>query len=198
MLPRFIFALLATGAFAAETDESFVKDKAIYFHPIITLVTASLDELPLFLPITFENELEGGKSIVLQPTLTIGSIQAEESDFGYTPPKTDVFGISMMASLRKYFNGDHCSGVYAAPAVALSYAKANRPASSLFYEEKASAVSFGVLGFLGARGKWENVTTYIDIGVGHQWVSISGDSNTDGVSGDGLALDVNLGIGFPF
>jgi hypothetical protein len=197
MLPRFLLALLATGAFAAETDEPVLKDKAIYFHPLFTVVSASLKETPLYIPITFENELEGGKSIVVQPTLTIGSIE-EESDDGYTLPSTDVFGIQMMAALRKYFNGDHCSGVYAAPAVMLAYVKAERSASSWYSAEKASAIGFGALAYLGARGKWESVTTYIDIGVGHQWVSVSGDSNTNGVSADGLLLDVNLGIGIPF
>lgn len=197
MLPRFTLALLAAGAFASETDETVNKDKAIYFHPVFTVVSASLKETPLYLPITFESELEGGKSIVVQPTLMVGSIE-DESDFGYSLPDTDVFGVQVMASLRKYFSGDRCSGVYAAPALMLAYVKAEREAWNMTPAEKATGIGIGALGYLGVRGKWESVTTYIDIGVGHQWVSVSGDSNTDGVSGDGLLLDVNLGIGIPF
>ncbi len=197
MLPRIAIALLAAGALAQESDESIQKDKAIYFHPLFTVITASIDELPIYLPITFENELEDGKSIVLQPTFILGSIQGSSDNY-IAPPKTDVFGIQMMASMRKYFNGDHCTGVYGAPAIGLTYAKASRSASSYYSEQSASVLGFGVLGYLGARGKWGRVTTYVDVGIGHQWASVSGDSNAEGVSLDGLALDLNLGIGFPF
>jgi len=192
MLSRLLVAVLAAGAVAAESDtpSSESPNKAIYFHPFITLITANADAFPVIIPITFEKELDGGKSIVVQPTLEVGSIKGDELDYGGHEPDIEVFGLSALTSYRFYLNGTESHGIYLAPAIGLMYVQVKQE------DLEATGKGLKVLGYLGARGKWDGATVYADIGVGQNFVSVSGD-NVD-VSGTGLALDLNLGIGFPF
>ncbi len=206
MLSRSAFALLVAGAAgSAVAQEATNKVNALYFHPIMTIVTASVDQLPLWLPLTYERELEGAKSLVLQTTLQVGSVKPEEEtvydngySYSYQPPPVDVFGLTLTGSFRNYFNGDASEGVYVAPALAFSYANASRDGNDYYKSEKASGVGVGVLGYLGYRAKWDGATLFVDLGLGRQWVSVSGDDDSEGISGSGLALDFNLGLGFPF
>lgn len=202
MLSRSVLALLVAGATgSAVAQEATDKVNALYFHPISTIVTASVDVLPMYIPLTYERELDGGKSITVQPTLLIGSISSsgDDNESYYAEPDWDFFGIGVLGAFRKYFNGSEAEGVYVAPALGFSYSSVTRDGNQYYESSKVSATGISVLGYLGYRGKWDGATLYVDLGLGRSFVSVSGDDeDAEGISGSGLAVDLNLGVGFPF
>lgn len=203
MLPR-ILLVLASGALAAQTDSaSSERTKALYVHPLYTLVTSAIDGLPAMIPVTLEVELEGPKSVTVQPELIVGSIASSAKLAGSTAPNIEIKGLSLLCAYRNYLNGKVPTGVYLAPAVGATFAKLHSPekidaAKGVRWVGKDASFKGGsVLGYLGARGKWDAISIYTDIGAGYQFASVSGD-DIEAWQSNGLALDINIGLGLAF
>lgn len=193
--------LAAAAGFAADTELAApAKNQAIYFHPIMTLITTQVAELPTTLYLTYEREIAEDRSFVVQPAVLFG--QVEGSSSSNIVPKTDLFGVQAMFAVHNFFNGKVCDGMYWAPEMQLMYESASRAAYNSGYysvsSEKASVVAVSLLGMIGYRAKWESSTLFADVGLGRTFASISGDKSTDGVSASGLTIDLNFGVGIPF
>ncbi|MCB9495896.1 MAG: hypothetical protein H6686_03310 [Fibrobacteria bacterium] len=182
MITRLLSAILVTGLFAAASAQEGGKANALYFHPVITALTASLPGVPLVLPVTIEHELPDAKSFTLQPALMTGTVE---------PSDVEVFGFSLTAAYRTYLNGVESKGVYFAPAGQYQFL-------SLKDGKLSGSVSLvSGLVYFGARGKWdEDITLYADAGLGYG-VGFGKAEDIDFTVG-GVAFDVNLGIGVPF
>lgn len=205
MLSRSAFALLVAGAAgSAVAQETSEKVNALYFHPVSLIATLSIPESPIYAALTYERELNGGKSIVFQPVIFTGSVESEED--AWVTSKESIFMLSLRASFRKYFNGDVSEGIYVAPALEYTYLSSKTEykgtSSTDYNDEKTTINGVSILGYIGYRGKWDGITLYVDAGLGRMFASGESDSDSESdnvtASGSGLDFGLNFGLGFPF
>ena len=204
-----LLGLLLTGVPSWTASEP--DPKAIYLHPVLVLVTAVKEGFPLLIPVTFENEWAGGRSLAFQLTLGAGGQRLEGATFvdsrgkvvvAADQPLVDVLGIKWVASLRLYFNGERSQGFYFAPAIGYEFAtvdlKEGVQGDVYWRAGSGSTSTYSVLGFLGYRWKGESLTVYADFGLGYAYQS----SVVEKAWGEGtkkfLTRDLNLGVGVPF
>lgn len=192
------FALLF-GASRAEMEEFLVtdKDQALYVLLYPAIENALSKPSVLSIQLAYENELGRGSSLVLQPFLATASIQDEKVG-GVSPPKSSFFAIGMGGAMREYFDGVKSSGVYGSPSMAFMFASVKRPASSDFKSQSTEMIGLSLGAQLGARGKWDWFTSYVEVGLGYQWIVVNGNGEVDGVLESGFNSGGALGVGIPF
>lgn len=204
LLSALLGSALATEAtsapLAAPTDE---KSRAIYAHPAMTVISAlgaSSGAIPLILPVTYEREMGDGKSWTVQPTLVFGSLKQTAIN-NEEAPKLSVFELRLLGTQRNYFNGNVSEGWYWAPAVSLGYARISQPFKQGRYgywsAVDINGYGAGALAYVGWRGKWSELTMYVDGGLGGQYISLSGTGNQS-YAKSGVAFDLNIGMGKAF
>lgn len=151
-----VVLLFAVGAQAQETyGPSAPENKNhFYFHPTLTVLSLAIDEIPIFLALTYERYLENGNSFIWQPQAVVGSSTSANE------VEVSQFSLVNYLGMRKYVNGSFNKGFYiqglgAIQAGSFNAEKADSP-------DKASGFvsAFGILGYLGY--KWTNI--FMDIG----------------------------------
>jgi len=196
-------ALLLSVTASAQSSGEAGKSQCFYFHPIVTIVGSAVKTVPPTIPVTYERELENAKSFTLQPTVRFGSYKTSDSSDART---IETKGIQLIAAYRNYLNGKQSQGLYLAPGVRAGYVSYTQKSyaytslSGYTYHTKeltADVTEASLLGYIGYRAKYENLSVYVDLGLGYSMAKISGD-DVESVSGTGLAADANLGIGFNF
>lgn len=187
-----LFACTAAHAQAPKATEEQGSPNHFFFHPIITIITLAVDELPLVLQVTYERNLRSpGNSLIWQPQLTLGEAKSKDDSITI---RFSQYGTTQYLGLRHYF-GTGYGGFYlqASGKFAFSFVSAQEEGNP----DKASGTieAFGGLAYAGY--KWSHV--FLDFGLGYQGVqgNLSLDSGEEvTVAETGPSLDFNLGFGF--
>jgi hypothetical protein len=180
----------------AEASEGANRNH-IFFHPIITLVTAAFPLTPTRVALTYERTLPSpGNSFLWQPGIFFGKVERKRMEDGEQLDDVTVaqYGTTQFLGWRHYF-GRGYRGFYlqGSGAASLNFANAEWEGDP----DKASGMVAGVgaLGYLGYR--WTHV--FFDVGGGFQ----AGGGEIENAQGKeltifrpGFALDINLGFGF--
>jgi len=188
----FLFVLLYfSAAFSQENSEANQR-VSVYFHPVSLLTTLGVDGLPLMLYLTGEIPLSESNSLIVNPSLFVGSYDND----------IDYFRIGSGVGLRR-FAGDNASGLYLQVMPSFQYMKLSQKIMDV--EATASAVVLDILGYIGYAAKYSSISIFIDVGLGYAYRNVKGSIEDDSeglfsISADasGLTFDVNLGIGIPF
>ncbi len=151
------------------TSYSQEKDMSIYFHPLsFGLLKGQLIKL------TFEKSLNDGEaSIIGGPTIGYATIDWIGFNLGY----------------RNYLDNGF-SGTYLQPNLGFYKLSGEDP-----FGGKASVTVFDIIAYVGYKGRWENISMYIDGGLGYGFGSVTGEIKDNEFNTSGFAYDVNFGFG---
>jgi len=183
-----LFAFTAAHAQAPEATGESGNRNHFFFHPIITILTIAVDQLPLVLAVTYERNLESvGNSLIWQPQLMLGD--NTDGDVSYTQ-----YGTTQYLGLRHYFPHRY-GGFYVQGSGAFTFSRVTAKLKGDPNEVKGTVDGVGALAYLGYR--WSHV--FLDLGLGYQ--GAQGDLTFDtgeevSVAATGPLLDFNLGFGF--
>lgn len=181
-------AYTAAHAQAPDTTAEERNPNHFFFHPIITIISLAVDEVPLILQVTYERNLQSvGNSLIWQPQLTLG--EAKDGDITVTQ-----YGTTQYLGLRHYF-GQRYGGFYLQGSGVLAFSKVGAKLEGDPNEVNGTIDGVGALAYVGY--KWAHV--FLDLGGGYQ--GVQGDLTMDtgeevSVASTGPLLDLNLGFGF--
>lgn len=183
-----LIALFASFAQAADGEVPY--DHEVYLHPFSLILGTAVEALPTMFHVTYERPISSGSAIIVAPNVTFGSIIIDD---------IKIFGLGTNAGFRKYL-AKPASGIYLQVDGAVDYASLSE--SSFGTKVTANTFALGVLGFIGVKGQFDNIGLFGDFGLGYQFGSVStaGGAFTQDVEGSiiGLALDINIGLGYAF
>lgn len=163
-------------------------------HPISMIVFAAIDILPMYVALTYERNLAPKNALIITPNYMRWSLESGGD-------KLSLNSIGAGVGVRRYLSKP-VSGVYLQTKADFSYTNASVTYAWSNDKDEGSGLVFSILAYVGVKGKWDNISMFIDAGIGKQFTSATlKTSNSDfeaSTSGSGLASDFNFGVGYSF
>lgn len=198
----FSLALILTFALIVSAEEDAIDPtkttkyampaeiNTISIHPLSLIVTSAVKVFPMYVYITYERNYAPKNALILTPNYLSWKVEDGDDSF-------EASGYGLGIGIRHYLSKP-VSGIYLQAKADLGYATIK--VSDGYSTAEGSGLGVDFIGSIGAKGKWDKISIFADLGLGFGISDVSaktGDYEAS-VSNKGLSYGGNFGIGYSF